>query len=260
MTRTATFTVSLSQAHVVAGAVNYATVNGSAKAGLDYTIVSGTLNFAAGETTKTVSVNIQAVSDRALDFRLKLSSPLNLTLLPPGSGTATIQPDNALAALVTDARAKLATANTALTTKNNAATAKTTAQTELNAATAAYNTAVTEKSAADAALAAATVNYNNAAAALNSANASGNAGMVLMAQQTYNDAVVLFQSAATRASAANTALTNTTTTKSQKQATYDSAAAAYTTAASAYTTAAAQAETARAAAAAGFVGSTSLVL
>ena len=56
--RTADFTVTLGRAASAAVSVQYATANGSAIAGSDYTATSGTLNFAAGETEKTVSVPV----------------------------------------------------------------------------------------------------------------------------------------------------------------------------------------------------------
>src|SRR5207253_2133076 len=40
------------------GSVDYATSDGTAQAGLNYTATSGTLNFAAGETSKTISVPV----------------------------------------------------------------------------------------------------------------------------------------------------------------------------------------------------------
>ncbi len=55
------FEVSLSRAFTGAGhsvTVDYATSDGTATAGEDYTAASGTLTFAAGETTKTVSVPV----------------------------------------------------------------------------------------------------------------------------------------------------------------------------------------------------------
>ena len=55
-TKTATFTVS--RTGTAAFAVNYATANGTATAGSDYAASSGTLNFAQGQTTQTVSVTI----------------------------------------------------------------------------------------------------------------------------------------------------------------------------------------------------------
>ena len=58
------FEVSLSQAASATITVDYATENGSATAGEDYTATSGTLTFAAGERTKTVRV---AILDDAID-------------------------------------------------------------------------------------------------------------------------------------------------------------------------------------------------
>ena len=46
-------------AFVVGVWVSYATANGTATAGNDYTSKSGTLTFAPGETTKTISVAIK---------------------------------------------------------------------------------------------------------------------------------------------------------------------------------------------------------
>ena len=58
------FAVTLSRVASEAVTVDYATADGSAQAGQDYTAVGGTLTFAAGETQKTVSV---AVLDDAHD-------------------------------------------------------------------------------------------------------------------------------------------------------------------------------------------------
>ena len=70
------FTVSLARAATQAVTVDYATADGTATAGQDYTAASGTLSFAAGESSKTVSV---AVLDDAHDegeetFVLRLSN------------------------------------------------------------------------------------------------------------------------------------------------------------------------------------------
>ena len=62
-------------------AVNYATSNGSATASLDYTPASGTLNFAAGETTKTFTVN--AIDNSSVNG----SKLLNLALTTPTGGS-----------------------------------------------------------------------------------------------------------------------------------------------------------------------------
>ena len=82
------FTVSLSAASDGEVTVEYATSDGTAAAGSDYTAESGTLTFAANETSKTVSV---ATTDDSVDeddetFTLTLSSPANATL---GDATAT---------------------------------------------------------------------------------------------------------------------------------------------------------------------------
>src|SRR3712207_2892019 len=54
-----TFTVTLSAPAPTGGVqVNYATRNGTAAAASDYTSTAGTLSFAAGETTKTVTVQV----------------------------------------------------------------------------------------------------------------------------------------------------------------------------------------------------------
>ena len=52
------FTVTLAQAASEAVRVDYATADGSAKAGADYTAKSGTLTFSPGERSKTVQVDI----------------------------------------------------------------------------------------------------------------------------------------------------------------------------------------------------------
>ncbi len=72
-------------------AVNYATANGTALAGVDYLATSGSFGFAPGETNQTVSVaiNPQTVNQAAKTFYLNLSAPLNVTL-PGTQVTATI--------------------------------------------------------------------------------------------------------------------------------------------------------------------------
>ena len=52
------FAVTLSRAASSTVTVDYATANGTATAGADYAATSGTLSFAAGETSKTISVAV----------------------------------------------------------------------------------------------------------------------------------------------------------------------------------------------------------
>ncbi|MFT3736278.1 MAG: Calx-beta domain-containing protein [Rhodocyclaceae bacterium] len=79
---TATYTVTLSAASGQTVTVNYATSNGTATAGSDYTSTSGTLTFPAGTTSLTITVPI--TNDTAVEstenFSITLSSPGNATL------------------------------------------------------------------------------------------------------------------------------------------------------------------------------------
>ena len=58
------FTVTLSPASTGPVTVKYATANGTALAGSDYTATSGTLTFTPGQTSKTVTVNGLGDTDR----------------------------------------------------------------------------------------------------------------------------------------------------------------------------------------------------
>ncbi len=76
------FRVTLQSASSGTVTVNYATADGTATAGEDYTATSGTLTFAPGETEKTVAVAIidDTVEDSEETFRLVLSVPSGATL------------------------------------------------------------------------------------------------------------------------------------------------------------------------------------
>ncbi|MBX9748047.1 MAG: cellulase family glycosylhydrolase [Roseococcus sp.] len=89
------FTVTLSRAAGSAVSVAYATEAGTATAGSDFTATSGTLSFAAGETSKTIAVNIlgDATVEANEGFSLLLSSPSGATLLD-GSALGTITNDD----------------------------------------------------------------------------------------------------------------------------------------------------------------------
>ncbi len=71
------FMVSLNRAASHAVSVDYATADGTATAGEDYTATGGTLVFAPGETEQTVSVAIldDAVDEGKEHFLLRLSNP-----------------------------------------------------------------------------------------------------------------------------------------------------------------------------------------
>ncbi len=74
---TAAFVVTMDGALPDAATVDYETSDGTAIAGSDYTAVSGTLTFAPGETSKTVTVTIpdDDIHEDVEEFRLTLSNP-----------------------------------------------------------------------------------------------------------------------------------------------------------------------------------------
>ena len=76
------FDVTLSSASTSQVSVNYATANGTAVAGTDYTQTSGTLTFPAGVTSETINVPITTVGTGGptKTFTLNLSSPVNATI------------------------------------------------------------------------------------------------------------------------------------------------------------------------------------
>jgi bacillolysin len=74
--------------------VHYATVNGSAQAGLDYGAVSGTLTFGSGVTSRTVTIPILNDTldegDETFDFVLSAPAGPTVTLGAPAAATVTI--------------------------------------------------------------------------------------------------------------------------------------------------------------------------
>jgi len=78
--------------------VAYATKDGTAKAGSDYTVANGTLTIAAGTTTEKIKVTVNG--DTAVEpdesFTLQLSSPVNATIAK-AVGTGTIRNDDSAA-------------------------------------------------------------------------------------------------------------------------------------------------------------------
>lgn len=80
---TLVFTVTKSGGTYLNTSVNYATANGTATAGSDYTAVSGTLTFAPTETSKTVSVSTID------DFTVESPETVLLNLSSPSGGSIT---------------------------------------------------------------------------------------------------------------------------------------------------------------------------
>jgi Calx-beta domain/RTX calcium-binding nonapeptide repeat (4 copies) len=89
------FAVRLAKATPLKVTVSYATADGSAAAGSDYTATSGQLTFAPGETSKTVDVPILGDSAVEADetFTLTLSGAVN-AVLGRASATATLVNDD----------------------------------------------------------------------------------------------------------------------------------------------------------------------
>ncbi len=106
-TRDAVFTVTLSAAQAEAVTFNYATENGTAIAGSDYTAVSGSLTIPAGATTATIAVPVSgdAVNETDEAFRLRLTLPDTATIgLIDAEATGTIVSDDvAIAVSISDA-------------------------------------------------------------------------------------------------------------------------------------------------------------
>jgi predicted extracellular nuclease len=76
--------------------ISYATADGSATAGSDYVATSGTLNFAAGENSKQVTVTINGDVDSELSetLQLVLSNGTNFAVIADGTGIGTIAADD----------------------------------------------------------------------------------------------------------------------------------------------------------------------
>ena len=78
----AVFTVTKTGSTSLSSSVNFATANSAAVAGTDYTTSSGTLNFAVGDVSKTITVS--TINDSAFEtaegFYINLTSPTNATI------------------------------------------------------------------------------------------------------------------------------------------------------------------------------------
>jgi hypothetical protein len=90
-----TFTITLSAPSTTQVTVNYATADGTARAGEDYEADSGTLTFAPGETSKTITIRVKG--DRKTEanetFFVNLSGVVN-ALLEDDQGLGTILNDD----------------------------------------------------------------------------------------------------------------------------------------------------------------------
>ncbi len=92
---TMTFTVMLNPAAVAPVTVDWATADGTATAGTDYTAGNGSLTFNAGDSTKTVSVTVTGdnVDEPDETFTVTLSSASGATI-GDGEATGTIRDDD----------------------------------------------------------------------------------------------------------------------------------------------------------------------
>ena len=91
---TMTFTVTKTGSTALASSVQYATADDTAIAGSDYTATNGTLNFAAGDTSKTFTVSItnDAVYEGAEAFKVNLTSASG-AVISDSQGVGTIKDD-----------------------------------------------------------------------------------------------------------------------------------------------------------------------
>lgn len=94
-TANATFIATLSQASASTVTVDYATANGTATAGADYTSVSGRLTFAPGTTQLQISVPVHGdtLDESNETFTVSLSA-VSGAVLADASGTGTITDDD----------------------------------------------------------------------------------------------------------------------------------------------------------------------
>ena len=95
-TTLATFTVELSDAYDEAVTVNYATHDDTAIAGKDYVATSGTLSFAPGEMTKTITVQVlgNTITEPDKTFLVTLSGASRNALIIGGQGVGLIVDDD----------------------------------------------------------------------------------------------------------------------------------------------------------------------
>jgi len=90
------FTITLAKAADGATSVHYATSDGTAVVGQDYTAASGTVTIPAGNTSATIDISITGDTTYEADetFTVTLSSPSGLSLGSSSSATGTITNDD----------------------------------------------------------------------------------------------------------------------------------------------------------------------
>ena len=125
----ANLTVTLSTASANTVTVNYATTNGTATAGSDYTTKSGTLSFAPGVTTQIIPISIlgDTIVEPNETLFVDLSSPTGATIAQ-SRGTITIVNDDSATLSIGSAslnETDSATTNAVLTVMLSAASAST---------------------------------------------------------------------------------------------------------------------------------------
>src|SRR5262249_56751645 len=91
-----TFAVTLSAPSSNTVTVNYSTANGTALAGSDYTSASGTVTFAPGQTTQTITVNVTGDTTYEPDetFTVNLTGVSGGPTLGRSQATGTIRNDD----------------------------------------------------------------------------------------------------------------------------------------------------------------------
>ena len=100
----AAFTVSLDSASSTKVTVNYSTSDGTALAGGDYVVASGTITFSPGQTSRTILVQTidDTVSELTESFFVNLSNPVGATIADR-AGTGTILDNDLQASAITSA-------------------------------------------------------------------------------------------------------------------------------------------------------------
>ena len=113
-----TLTLTLNRTGTTNNAVTVAftTTNVTAAMGLDYTLTNATLAFAAGETSKTITVDVadDNLQEGNETFRVVLSAPTDATIVL-GTNTVTITDDDASSVTLTTNAVTLAETNTSVT-------------------------------------------------------------------------------------------------------------------------------------------------